>query len=64
MSANPQVQPQTALDELVVDAERLATLLAAAHDRLDWLLDDYGADDVDYQTFAPLVALLDKAKAC
>lgn len=35
--------------------------LTAARERLAWILAEYGEDDIDYQTFGPLVAALDVA---
>ena len=34
-------------------------LLEAARERLEWLREEYGEDDIDYQTFAPIVSALD-----
>ena len=58
---NPEVagsSPAAAMTTL--DADDLE-LLAEARRRLDWIRDEYGEDDIDYQTFAPIVALLVEA---
>jgi len=34
-------------------------LLSAARIRLDWILEEYGEDDIDYQTFGPIIAFLE-----
>ena len=33
--------------------------MAEARSRLDWLLDEYGEGDIDYQSFAPIVEALE-----
>ena len=37
-----------------------AEVVHLAHERLDWIRGDYGDDDVDYLTFAPLVELAEE----
>ena len=39
------------------------TLLQAANERLEWLREDYGEDDVDLLTFGPVVALAERLLA-
>ena len=35
-------------------------VLAEARDRLEWIRDDYGEDDVDFVTFGPVVELAEQ----
>ena len=35
-------------------------VLAQAKDRLDWLAAEYGKDDIDYQTFGPVVEMAER----
>ncbi len=36
--------------------------LSEAWDRLEWIREEYGEDDIDYQTFYPLVKCLSEVK--
>ncbi len=35
-------------------------IIRDANDRLEWIRDEYGEDDIDYQTFAPVVFALEE----